>query len=122
MRNKLKFRHDIFLILAFAGILGLLISHNPADWQWYSLADLIGGINVLIFFFASVGCSLAYRFQKEGLSKIFAVIGYGVSILSSIFIMVVYENITLLQILSFLFGIPIDILLLWLHFKKDSWR
>lgn len=117
MKNKLKFRHDIFLILALAGILGLLISHNPADWQWYSLADLIGGIHVLIFFFAAVGCGLAYRFQRERLSQVLAAIGYGVSILSSIFILVVDENIAIFQMVLFFFDIVIDVLLLWLHFK-----
>lgn len=122
MRNKLKFRHDIFLLLALAGIIGLLISHSLGNWRWYSLTDLISGINILIFFFAAVGCGLAYRFQKERLSQILAAIGYGVSILSSIFVLVTDGNIGIVEILSFLFGIAIDLLLLWLHFRKDSWR
>lgn len=121
MRNKLKFRHDIFLILALAGIIGLLISHSLGNWQWYSLTDLIGGINILIFFFAAVGCGLAYRFQKERLSQIFAAIGLGISVLSEISIFIIYlifRDINILKFLSFLLNIAISLILLWLYFRK----
>lgn len=121
MRSKLKFRHDIFLILSLAGIIGLLISHSLGNWQWYSLTDLIGGINALIFFFAAVGCGLAYRFQKERLSQIFAAIGLGISVLSEISIFIIYlifRDINILKFLSFLLNISISLILLWLYFRK----
>lgn len=124
MRNKLKFRHDIFFILAAAGVVNQFFLHIG---NWSALERVLSSVNSLIYFIAAVGCVAAYLFRKERLSKTFAVIGQGVSILYAVFAFIysmLYGNgsvtSVLLTILLTLANLAVPVLLLWAFLRKRT--